>query len=82
MSKFGPDFFMACSRSELRFMTVTRSLTASHPAITARAVAPAPITKTFPLASRPLNLSASVNPSTSVLVKLHKPSTLLNVFPL
>ena len=58
ISEFGADFLIAISRSELRFTTVTLLLIPSHAAITARAVAPAPITKTLPFASRPLKSSA------------------------
>ena len=57
-SKPGPDFLRACSLSGVLLMTLTVSLTPSHAATTARAVAPAPIINTFPLASLPLKANA------------------------
>ena len=58
ISNPGPDFLIACSLSGVLLMTLTLSLTPSHAATTARAVAPAPIIKTFPLASLPLKAKA------------------------
>ena len=82
ITKSGAEFLIAISRSGLRLMTETLRLTPLHAAITARAVAPAPIIKTSPMAFRLWESKAKVKPSTSVLVKFQSPSFLDKVFPL
>ena len=67
-SEISTEFEIPSTRDCERFMTVMRVAIPSQAAAAARAVAPAPIMSTSPLASIPCEARAWVIPDTSVVV--------------